>query len=285
MAIKLNLKELNKLFEKPTSHHPVPTTVHSAQDRAWLEQFFTRVHLVNSVNVIYDHKLSVDLSPMSSNSTLVDDDAYNFSCKLGETPSSIYTTDRSSHHFVEEIDRRNEHRRSLSLNTNVSSCISTCSPSSSISSLSITFNPNATPFIPTYALQPLSAPATTPPLTTDLSDLPWFPYFWAGVSSKDTEIHTVNATGLVDSITWDTESLAVLSQHFCWKGADGTEDGVSGVAGFARVVHTQISEKYGDWYANCLTRHIRECVVSHFKGCWKSVSPALPCHIVLLGLI
>jgi len=38
-------------------------------------------------------------------------------------------------------------------------------------------------------------------------------------------------------------------------------------------VHDCLRATYGDWYANCLTRHIRECVVGHFKACWKSEQP------------
>jgi len=130
--------------------------------------------------------------------------------------------------------------------------------------------------VPTHASPPPLDPSSFP---NDHSDLPWFPYFWAGVSSKDQATQLANATALVDSVAWDTESLAALSQHFCWKGAEASEDGVGAVAAFAQAVHGQISERYGDWYANCLTRHIREIVVGHFKGCWKSDHPEAINHL------
>jgi hypothetical protein len=125
------------------------------------------------------------------------------------------------------------------------------------------------PFIPSYTSL---IPTSTPAQISEMSDDSWFPIFWEGVSTKDEDSQQLHAANLVDSIEWESESLAVLSQHFCWKGAEGDADGVGSVVLFARVVHDCFRATYGDWYANCLTRHIRECVVGHFKACWKSVS-------------
>jgi hypothetical protein len=306
MAIKLDLTELNKLFDKPSSSRPFQQ-VQTSEDQAWLDKFFARVHLTESLNT----KFTSEFSPSSSNATLLDEDdglqevfkvsmlvedpfsAPNFQADL--QMCSIMT--ERSKHFVEEIHRRTEHRKAVSMNIDTSSSPSTSSPSSSISSNS--FNPNAAAFVPSYTLPVRSTPspsssvsstsisphaapfipsyhhlvdAITPPLPSEISDESWFPVFWEGVSTNDADARQLHAAALVDNIEWESESLAVLSQHFCWKGAEDSADGLGSVVLFARVVHDCFRTTYGDWYANCLTRHIRECVVGHFKACWKSVS-------------
>jgi hypothetical protein len=305
MAIKLDLTELNRMFDKPSTMSR-PSQVQTAGDQAWLEQFFARVHLTESLNC---RQSTLELSPSSSNSTLIDhDDAFLDYAKdsaFTEEPFFPFdthedvqifsiTSERSSKYFVDEISRRTEQRKALSMNTDISSCPSTPSPSSSI--MSNTFNPNAAAFIPSYthparstpspsssisstSINPNAAPfipshtplapASIPGLISEVPDDSWFPIFWEGVSTKEADAQQRHAAALVDSIEWESESLAVLSQHFCWKGA---ADDLGGVVSFARVVHDCLRATYGDWYANCLTRHIRECVVGHFKACWKSVS-------------
>lgn len=258
MAIKLNIMELNKLFEKQSIPNTLARPAPRVEDRIWIDQFFARVHLVDSINTDLHHSSSTNSSPLSHNSTLVDEETwYNY--KVADEVS-FYATDNTCEY---------DPRKGLSLCTDIPSYASIYSPSSSsISSANTAFNPHATPFVPTRASPP--PPTTSSPVTD--TDLPWFRYFWEGVSTRDQNIQLANATALVDSVVWDTDSLGALSQHFCWKGAEVLEDGVGQVANFAQLVHAQISEKYGDWYANCLTRHIREFVVGHFKGCWKSVS-------------
>lgn len=272
MTARLNLTELNKLFNKPSANPPSPK-VQTIEDQVWLEQFYARVRFIESLNA--KQQPIMELSPSNSVMTLVDEDDRfldNFA-KL-EEPFSITDTQEDlqmcslmyeqSSHFLEDIYRGTEHHKALSMNTDIPSYRSTPSPSSSISSTS--FNPYADPFIPTFTL-PAHTTTLAPP-----EHIPWFPIFWAGVTTDDNEAHHLHAITLVDSIEWTTESLAVLSQHFCWKGADDMSQSGSGVSAFVRTVHDQFREVYGDWYANCLTRYIREFVVGHFKACWKSVS-------------
>lgn len=280
MPTRLDLTELNKLFDKP-SPTPPSHRAHTTEDRAWLEQFFARVHFIESLNAkqLYTN----EGSPSSSSTTLVDEDddlldvfriskveEPFFSVADVHTDIQMYSImDDHPDNLVQEFYRlgRTEHRKALSLDTDMFSYRSTPSPSPSSSISSSSFNPNAEPFVPTLT-PPVQS--TTPSLSSE--HVPWFPIFWTGVSTDDPETHRLYAAALVDSIQWTIEALAVLSQHFCWKGADDATESGSGVAPFARAVHDQLREIYGDWYANCLTRHIRELVVGHFKGCWKSVS-------------
>lgn len=286
MHTKLDLTDLNKLFNRPASYAP-PPTVQIAENRAWLQQFYARVHYTEAMNskpATTTHGLVVDLSPSSSNATLVeeeDDLMDHFKvCKIEEPFFAVPDIDMDleqcsrSKMFVEEMARMTEHRRSLSLNTNISLDRSTPSPASSASPASSISsngkNPFAEPFVPSYAPQLTTSPP--PELPAELSDVVWFPTFWTGVSTSDAEAHKSYSVDLVNSTQWTTEALGELAQHFCWKGAEWTTD-VSTVAPFARAVHDRFRETYGDLYANCLTRHIREIVVGHFKACWKSVSP------------
>ncbi|KIM78422.1 hypothetical protein PILCRDRAFT_824303 [Piloderma croceum F 1598] len=308
MAIKLDLTELNRMFDKPSMGRPSPQ-VQTPGDQAWLEQFFARVHLTESLNF---RQSTLELSPSSSNSTLIDhDDAFLdyakdptfieepfFPLDTQGNPQLFSIMSERSKYFVDEISRRTEQRKALSMNTDISSCPSTPSPSSSITSN--TFNPNAIAFVPSYthparstpspsssisstSINPNAAPfipsytplvpASIPGLISEVPDDSWFPIFWEGVSTKEANAQQLHAAALVDSMEWESESLAVLSQHFCWKGAEGAADELGGVVSFARLVHDCFRATYGDWYANCLTRHIRECVVGHFKACWKSEQP------------
>lgn len=266
MPTKLDLTELNKLFNKPSPKPRYPMK-QSAEDHAWLEQFYARVRFIEALNYKQPHPM--DFSPSSSNATLVEEgddflDVFKV-CKIEEPFFVIPNLDADIEDSLLLIDGYPNH---LPEDTDMSSDTSSNhSPSSSISLNN--FNPHAEPFVPTYTMSMTTSP---PPLPCEISDVAWFPIFWPGVSSNDPEVHQIHAAALVDNIQWTTESLAVLSQHFCWKGAEGTGETLSGVAPFARVVHDQFREVYGDWYANCLTRHIRECVVGHFKACWKSVS-------------
>ena len=315
MAIKLDLTDLNKLFDKPSSGRP-SLKVQTTGNQAWLEQFFARVHLTESLN--NKQQSILELSPLSSNATLVDqDDPFMDICKGSPFTDEVFSPldvqgdlqlcsimSERSRHFVHEIHRRTEHRKALSTNTNIPPCPTSPSPSSSVSSNS--FNPNATAFIPSYfptparstpspsasvsssaSINPNAAPfvpscATTlfhdptPPPQSELAEDAWFPIFWEGVSTVDVDSRKLHASALVDSIEWESDSLAVLSQHFCWKSAEGSSDGLGSVVLFVRAVHDCLTATYGDWYANCLTRHIRECVVGHFKACWKSVSLSVP---------
>jgi len=311
MAIKLDLTELNKLFDKPTrprSGPLAPSGVQTAANHAWLDQFYARIHHTESLHT--KQRSDSEISPLSSNATLIDEDddlqhVYKVSMPIEDhfmTPDvradlqmcSIMS--ERSKQFVEEIHRRIKHRKAVAVNTDIPSCRSSPSPSSSISSNS--FNPNAPAFIPSYALPDRSTPSpsssastsinpnaapfipsytpltdtSTALLPSGITEEPWFPIFWDGVSTNDADARQLHAHALIDSIEWESDSLAVLSQHFCWKAAESTSDGVSSVVLFARVVHDCLRATYGDWYANCFTRHIRECVVGHFKACWKSVS-------------
>jgi len=276
MAIRLNLTELNKLFNQPSANPP-PPKVQTLEDQVWLEQFFARVHFIESLNA--KQRAAIELSPSSSIATLVDEDdgfVDIFNVSKVEEPFSITDVqgdlrmcsimNEPSSHFLENLYGGTEHRKALSMNTDLPSYRSTPSPSSSISSTS--FNPHADPFVPAFTL-PVHAITPTP----SSEHIPWFPIFWAGVTADSNEAHHIHAIALVDSIEWTIESLAVLSQHFCWKGADDISQSGSGVSTFVRIVHDQLRDVYGDWYANCLTRHIRECVVGHFKACWKSDQP------------
>ena len=266
MSTKLDLTDLNKFFDKPASYAPPGQT---PQDRAWLQQFYARVHYteaMNSKQVMFDH------SPSSSNATLVEEDNLmdHFKvCKIEEPFFAVPDMDtdfEQDERFVEEMNKMTNLRKSLSINTNLSftpSPIPSPSPASSIPSSGI--NPFAKPFVPSYP------PRLTTSRPIGPSDIVWFSAFWTGVSSSDPEAHKSYSADLVNSTQWTTESMGELAQHFCWKGADWTTD-VSTVAPFARAVHDHFRDTYDNLHANCLSRHIREIVVSHFKACWKSVS-------------
>lgn len=314
MVTKLDLTELNKLFEKPSSARPSPK-VQSVVDQAWLDQFFARIRLTEALSA--EQQSPSELSPSNSDTTLVDEDyglqhvfkasmlteKHLFDPDVQMDIQMCSTINERSKHFVEEIHRRTEHRKALSMNTHIPQCRSTLSPSPEVSPNC--FNPNAEEFVPSYTLPvrftpspsssvsstsinpnaapfvPSHGPLIDSPPCSEIPDESWFPIFWEGVSTNDTDARQHHADTLIDNIEWESETLAVLSQHFCWKGAETTSDGLGGVVLFARVVHDTFRATYGDWYANCLTRHIRECVVGHFKACWKSVNPSV--HITLHG--
>lgn len=272
MPPRLNLTELNNLFNKPCANPPSPK-VHTVEDQIWLEQFFARVHFIEVLNA-----KGLYISPSNSVITLVDeDDEFPDIFKVSnvedpfaivdirEDPQMWPIMNEQLNYCAEELYIRNEHRKALSIDTDLSSYRSTPSPLSPISSTTC-FNPHADPFVPTSTLPVHAATPASPS-----EHAPWFPIFWAGVTADSNDAQRLHAITLVDSAEWTTDSLAVLSQHFCWKGADDISQSGSGVSAFVRAVHDQLKEVYGDWYANCLTRHIRECVVSYFKSCWKSV--------------
>jgi len=214
MSNRLDLTELNKLFNKPSPNPPSHKT-QTAEDQAWLQQFFTRVRFIESLNA--KPPSGIELSPSSSVATLVDDevDTQDFFgvSKVEEPFFSIADIqmrsfmNEHSDYFLDEFHGRTGHREVLSMNTDLPSYRSTPSPSSSISSTS--FNPNAEPFVPTFS--PLIH-VTTSSLSSE--HIPWFSAFWAGVSTDDAAVHHLHAVALVDSMQWTPEALWVLSQHF-----------------------------------------------------------------------
>ncbi|KII91074.1 hypothetical protein PLICRDRAFT_174400 [Plicaturopsis crispa FD-325 SS-3] len=125
-------------------------------------------------------------------------------------------------------------------------------------------NPHAARFIPT---KPYVPPSPFP------AGERWFNVFWSGAEATVARDHGLWAAKLVACREWDTQAIIELVQHFCWRGTEYDQSRSGRVASFARHVYSEFLEKMGEWYSSCFMWHLRECVVTTFRLCWKPDEP------------
>jgi hypothetical protein len=271
----LDLTDLNRFFNTPRLHEPIKKSGNVSNDKSF-QEYPARVRAQPSVDG-YDTPLLYTASDDAP--PLLPDIHYEFRM----CPILV----EHSKPLLDEFQSRSREGRTWADVQNLTLADhpitprrSTFSPPTSPS----TFNPNATPFIPSRPLSgiPTSPPPPPPaPTQSHFRLLPahpaWYPAFCAGTQITAAREFDVHAYELVCDRRWTSDTIAELAQHFCWRGAEGIRHDAAGVAPFARAVSVRLGIMYGEWYASEFLRWLQEYAVGMFRAVWKSVSCLSAC--------
>lgn len=185
------------------------------------------------------HSTSTD-SPVSSNATLVnDEDRLRVEVyKLILSPPNQQTNDPTT--------------------TDTQVIFSTSQP---------TFNPFATPFVPSQTIL-YSTPAHPPPALV-LQDKPsWLSSFWQGTTTGVYSEQKLHATRMVEARKWSFVDVCSLAHRFSWQCATPDTYGP-----FARAVYDALNDSCGTWYSSCFCFYLKKGAIESFEYAWSNIDP------------
>lgn len=130
-----------------------------------------------------------------------------------------------------------------------------------------TFNPSATPFIPSQTI--LYATATHPPPALVLQDKPsWLGSFWEGTTTGIYAEQRLYATRMVKARKWTFVDICSLAHRFSWQCATPETYGP-----FARAVYDALNDSCGTWDSSCFGFYLQKVAIDSLEYAWSNLDP------------